>query len=111
MRMRHLGAVMVAAEQAEKTAGEFAMRANPFLLHILVSPTLQVGDAEAKQMAGEIIGTSKWEEAIIAMPNGQHALLPSPKAGVYLAVGRLDGAAALVIADFLPACEVDWSKS
>jgi hypothetical protein len=79
MKMRDLGAVLVATEQTDGSAGGFVQRANPLLLHILDSPNLRIGDEEATDIAGEIIGTSRCEKAIIEMPQGQDALLPLSK--------------------------------
>ena len=110
MTMRPLGTILVAAEQTEDSAGAFVLQANPFLLHIYVASTLHISDEEATELAVEILGTSEWEKAILAMPTGQRALLPPPRAGVYLVVRRLEDAAALAITDFVPYYEVDWSK-
>jgi hypothetical protein len=108
-KMRHLGAVTVVAEQTDDSGGDVITRSQPFLLHTCVSAALEIDDEEAISLASEIICASKWEMAIVSMLEGQRALLPSPKSGVYRAVRRFKDAAALAITDFKPGYDVDWS--
>jgi hypothetical protein len=105
--LRPLGAVLVAAEQNETSDGEFVLREQQFLLYIAASRS--IGDEEAKDIAGDVIGSSAWEKAIVAMPEGQIARLPSPRSGVYCVVKRLADAAGIAITDFQPAYDVDWT--
>lgn len=106
-----IGAVTVIAEQhSHDEPLRVSINPDPFLLRLYASQQVlaQLGQEAVKEIGFKYIGSSKWAARIVAMKDGDKALLPSEQ-GYYCVVRRYADEAALGICDFIPDFTMDWT--
>lgn len=106
-----IGAVCVMAEQiGGEDPTRLAINPDPFLLRLFASQQVltESGEEAVKAVGFKYIGSSKWAARIVAMKDGDKALLPSEQ-GYYCVVRRYADEAALGICDFIPDFTMDWT--
>jgi hypothetical protein len=107
-----IGAVCLLAEQLSHDGPTgFVINPDPFQLRLFASQRIltRLGEDAIKEIGFMFIGSSEWAARIIAMQDGDKALLPSQQ-GCYCVVQRFAAEAALGIVDFLPQYSLDWSE-
>jgi hypothetical protein len=107
-----IGAVGLLAEQLslDDPTG-FVINPDPFQLRLFASQRVltKMGEDAIKEIGFTFIGSSEWAAKIIAMQDGEKALLPSQQ-GCYCVVQRFADEAVLGIVDVVPKYTVDWSE-
>lgn len=107
-----IGAVFVLAEQfSPDDPARFVVNRDPFQLRLYASRKVlgQLGQDAIRDIGFEFVGSSEWAARIIAMKNGEKALLPSQQ-GCYCFVRRYAAEAALGISEFMPTYTQNWSE-
>ena len=106
-----IGSVFVLAEQISHDEPlRVSINSDPFLLRLFASQQVlaQLGQEAVKEIGFKYIGSSKWAARIIAMKDGDKALLPSEQ-GNYCVIRRYADEAALGILEFVPEYTMDWT--